>query len=304
MPSGPAVPSTQEVSISDLINVFIRGKWLALLMVGASVCIGGVMSFFLPKQYQTRALLQLATRDGQPIVTSESLIAVFETDAVVREIAESLHTSENEARKRFSIESRGGKDFVEIRGRGTTPEAAKAVVELVDGKVLERLQIAYQPARDFLEKEITTLTDERDSVKSRVARLESTEKSLSEDVKSYRAKLAKYSNAESEAETRLVDTYTRLLADARGQLELIVQQLVDAKRRFATLDEEIQRKRISPVYTLQPPKVEVAAVLPGGPSFIPPRFIQNVIYSLVLGMFLAIVVTLVREYHVVRPRRG
>ncbi|MBI2483234.1 hypothetical protein HYV74_03605 [Candidatus Uhrbacteria bacterium] len=303
MTPGPARPTTQEMSIADFVDLLWRGKRTALLVMGVTLSVGIVLSYLTPAQYQTRALLQLATREGQPIVSSENIIAVFETDAMVREIAESLHSSEQEARDRFTIASKGGKSFVEIRGRGTSPDDAKRTVELVSGMVLERLRTEYQPARDFLEKEIATITEERDSVKNKMARLETTEKNLNADVNTYRAKLKQYSGATSEAETRLVDTYTRLMSDARGQLESIVQQLADAKRRYAFLDEEIERKRIDPVYSLQPPEVEVAAVLPGSSRFIPPHLIPNIIYSGVLGAFLAVTWILVREFHFMRPRR-
>ena len=302
MDTNTATSNTQASNITDMVGLFVENKLRIFLIVGGVVLLGIATSFLLPKQYHASEFLRLATVDGHPVQSVDSIATYFGTDIVLRQIASELHLSPSEVRDHLLLKSRNGGGSIEIRGEGSTPEEAMALTQSVGRKVLARLQDAYQPARNVFEKEISTLSEEQSRAQRESSRLEKVGERLLPEVKFYQSEIAKRADAQSEAQGRIVESYIRILADTKLRQDETTLAIESVKQHAVVLEEKMQRKQSSLAYSLMPPIIEAEAVVPEA-SVIPPHFIQNIIYSAVLGVFLAIVWILVREYHIVRVRK-
>lgn len=302
MQPNTAASNTQESNITDMVGLFVRNKWRGFLIVCGVILLGVAMSFLLPKQYQTSELLRLAAIDNHPVESVESIVTFFGTDVALREIASESHLALPEVRDRFVLKGLNEGGSMKIEGYGPTPEEAMAMTQLVSRKILARSQDTYQPARDVFEKEMATLSEEQGGIREEVVRLEKVGERLSAEIRFYQSEIAKRADAQSEAQGRIVETYIRLLADAKLQQDGIAQAITSAKQRSVVLAETMQRKQSTLNYSLRPPILEAESIMPNA-SIIPQHLTQNIIYSTVLGVFLAIVWILVQEYHIVRSRK-
>ena len=120
---------------------------------------------------------------------------------------------------------------------------------------------------------------------------------LQTDIVSYQLEITKRGDAQSEAQGLIVGTYIKLLADTKETQDKVASELTDLKQVLILLEGNIQQKKSAFAYSSRPLGIEISALTPKK-SHIPSNIIQNIIYSTVLGAFLAIAWIFIRTFHI------
>lgn len=288
---------SQEINITHIISAISNKKREGILVFCIVCFVGIALTFILPRTYQTTEILRIGIVDGNQIETADALKILFQSEAKLNEIADELGLPLVRVEKSFSIESKAEGVFVVIKGRGASPEEAMKITKLVSTKILKQEEQLYKPAQEKFEIEITTLEQDKKSTEQKIAQLEKTIESLQADIAFYQREIAKRVDAQSEDQGRIAATYIKLLAETKKIQDGTANELTDLKQYIFHLEENIQQKKFTYAYLSGPPGIEISALMPKK-SFIPVNIVQNIIYSTVLGIFLAIVWVFIRTFHI------
>jgi len=85
---------------------------------------------------------------------------------------------------------------------------------------------------------------------------------LNADVLKYEAEIEKRTDAYTEGQGRIAESYINLLAGVKNQRESKEAQLLNLEQKLITLDQSIQAKGYEKVYETKPTEVEVPAIPP------------------------------------------
>jgi capsular polysaccharide biosynthesis protein len=287
----------QEINITHIISAISNKKREGILVFCIVCFVGIVLTFILPRTYQTTEILRLAMIDGNQIETVDALKMLFQSETKFNEIADELGLPLVRVKKSFSVESKAGGVFIAIKGRGTSPEEAIRITKLISTKILEREEQLYKPIQEKFDSEMVTLEKDKKSTEQKIAQLEKTREGLQADIAFYQREIAKRVDAQSEGQGRIAETYIKLLSETKRIRDETANELVNFKQHLFVLEENIKQKKFTYVYLSGPSGIEISALMPEK-SFIPPNIVQNIIYSAVLGVFLAIVWVFIRTFHI------
>ena len=290
---------SQEINISQIISAILNKKREGLLVFFIVVFVGIGLTFVLPRTYQATEILQLAMVDRKQTETVDALKTLFQSETKLNEIADELGLPLALVEKNFSIESKAGGAFVAIKGRGENPEEAMKITKLVSAEILEREEQLYKPVQEKSKSEIITLEENKKSTEQKIAQSEKIIEGLQNDIAFYQREIEKRSEAQSEAQGRIAETYIKLLAETKRSRDVTANELTNLKQQLFVLEENIQQKKFIYSYLSGPARIEISALMPKK-SFIPSNIVQNIIYSVVLGIFLAIVWIFIRTFHIRR----
>ena len=283
---------------TDIIGTLLKKKFEGFLVFFLIIAGGIALSFILPPQYKTTEILRLAQVKNHLLETTKTINGIPQSDTEILQLAEELKTTSGKARKRFTLrDMESNPNFAVIIGRGTTSQEAMQSTQVLSKTILARQQALYQPTRDQFEKEINAIESDKEKTQNGIQRLTSVIARLSDEVKYYQSEIAARSNAQSEAQGRIVETYIKLLSDTKSRKDSITQEIANLQQHLLSLENTKQTQLSRLAYEFTPPSIEVPARMPNE-SATPPDLVKNIIYSCVLGAFLAILWILVRTYHI------
>ncbi|MDD5687470.1 MAG: Wzz/FepE/Etk N-terminal domain-containing protein [Elusimicrobia bacterium] len=261
----------------DFIKIFIDclkiiKKRFRLVVGFTAVCavIAIIYSFtFLPVTYESTAIIEPAKINNVAVETVQIAEFFFKNplNPYLKEIASELGMKEKEAYAlsfRFKIMDKLG--YMQIIGKGSTPEEAKKLTDILISMILKRQEKLAKNALEISENEMTNLKEQFLSVK---AELEKIDKTL----------------------------YQKESASTQGQgyvFQGLIQLKENALKRQLDLEARIKSKEMDMKYFTKTASVVAEPTLPilkSGPS----KLITAINYTF-SGLFLALVLAFIIEF--------
>ncbi len=169
----------ENTELIDYLGVMWKWKLLIILIAVVCAITSGVVSFVLPKVYQSSAILEVGRIPGYrgasreqvgPIEDIESVSEVLESDEMLSEIREkfNLQTTLGGIRTRLDVEPILGKyigsrlqaRLIKITFEGRDPQLTVDVLNTLSNSLIKQHLQEYQASIESLDQEINNSQDE------------------------------------------------------------------------------------------------------------------------------------------------
>jgi len=259
----------KEVDLRDYI-IMIKKRWKIILIIFLVFTItSGVVSFLLPKTYESIAMVQIGRTRDKLLEEPSTVMEIFKTRPVLEKVAKELniHTTQEKLGELAStIKMKEKSGLLEIKGRGKTPEEAMRLANGVTVVFLNRHEQIFERARVILEEYLA-------SGKQRLVEME-------KEIEMLEKKIEELKVSDSEAKATV----------ARGYME----SLERSRDRYELLQVELREKKMEESYGTVSTELVVPAAIPEKP--IGPKKKQNVLIAGILGLFIGFVCAAIVEY--------
>ncbi len=259
----------KEVDLRDYINM-VRKRWKIILIIFLVFTItSGVVSFLLPKIYQSMAMVQIGRTRDKLLEEPSTIIEIFGTTPILEKIAEELNvpaTQEKLGELASNVKMKERSGLLHIRGRGKTPEEAMRLVEGVTKVLLKRHELIFERAKVILEEYLA-------SGKERLMEIE-------KEIEMFQKKIEELRVTDSEAKATV----------ARGYME----SLERSRDRYELLQVELREKKMEESYGTVSTELVVPPAISERP--IAPKKKQNILIAGILGLLVGFVSAAVVEY--------
>ncbi len=295
-----------EIDLRDYINVLLKRKWQVAIIFGVAVVIAGIISFSMPLTFEASNLVEIGSIKKIQLQNTNDIKSVFKRETVLQQIRTKLQepleltdgTTTGAIFEMFDIEegdSNGNQSvFIEISGKAQTPEKAVEVVRAVTDILLTYHGNIFVGAEKTFNIEMETIVKNKEKTQKDIIKTTNDVLRLNADVLKYEAEIEKRTDAYTEGQGRIAESYINLLAGVKNQRESKEAQLLNLEQKLITLDQSIQAKEYEKVYETKPTEVEVPAIPPE--TRIAPNRKQNVIIAGILGIFVGILYAFAAEY--------
>ncbi len=259
----------KEVDLRDYINM-VKKRWKIILLIFlVSTITSAVVSFLLPKTYESLAMVRIGEMRDRPLEDPSTVIEIFKTKPLLEKVAEELnipqaHERLEELVSKIKMRERSG--LLEIKGKGETPEETLKLVNAVTAALLKRHEQIFEQAKRILEEYLA-------SGNERLAEIEKEIEMLQKKIDQLRA-----TNSEATATV------------ARGYME----SLERSRDRYEQLQVELRQKKMEESYGTVSTELVVAPTTPENP--IGPKKKQNIVIAGILGLFVGFVSAALVEY--------
>jgi len=259
----------KEVDLRDYINM-VKKRWKIILIIFlVSTITSGVVSFLLPKTYESRAMVKIGRMRNSLLEEPSTVIEIFKTKPILEKVAEELNvpTTQEKLRELASkIKMKEKSRLLEIKGRGGTPEAAMGLVNGVTAVLLRRHEQIFERVKVILEEYLA-------SGKERLAEMDKEIEMLQKKIE----------------ELRVIDSEAKATV-ARGYME----SLERSRDRYELLQVELREKKMEESYGTVSTELVIPPRIPEYP--IAPKKKMNVLIAGILGLFVGLICAAIVEY--------
>ncbi len=266
------------------------------------IIIAVVVSLLITPTFESEALIQIGTYQNNPIESTNDLNAVMYSEPILEQLNKILGlnsvpailTGVFDITQKKSDEKDGVSNYLQIKGRGETPEKAKTVVVAVRELIIARHNKLFDEALNKFNLEVELIKRDQQLTETTVKQKELALARTEKDINYYEGEIQKRADADSEGQGRIVESYINLLATAKTQKETRVIEIENLKQELENFDFKFQEKAFERKYQTKPTTVEISASLPQ--TKIAPDRRKNVIISAVLAAFLAVLYAFAAEF--------
>ena len=293
-----------EIDLMDYIRVIWKRKIGIIAVFIIAVLAAGLMSkFVLPEVYETSSLVEIAKIKGENLENPADIIATFKQRAILLEIAEKVGWDKEKETDKAKIRGLGNNlklekgekgNFLKIKAKANTPEEAQKIVSAVNEILISRHKKRFTEAERLVEAEIETIKQDKEKTKKDIEKIQQSLGRISRDIAIYEKEIAKRGNIKSEGQGRIVESYIKLLAQAKDQKEAKEAQILALEQKLVGLEQSIQQKEYEKAYETTMTRVVVPPLLPERP--VEPRTMVNVAIAGILGLFIGILWAFGAEY--------
>jgi len=259
----------KEVDLRDYINM-LKKRWKIILIIFLVFTItSGVVSFLLPKTYESVAMVQIGRTRDKLLEEPFTVMEIFKRKPILEEVAKELNvltTQEKLGQLASKIKMKEKSGLLEIRGRGETPEEAVKLVNGVTAVLLQRHEQIFERAKVILEEYLA-------SGKKRLFEIE-------KEINMLQKKIDELVAANSDAKAML----------ARGYMD----SLEKGRDRYERLQVELREKKMEESYGTVSTELVIPSTTPESP--IAPKKKQNVLIAGILGLFVGLICAATVEY--------
>jgi len=259
----------KEVDLRDYLRM-IKKRWKIILIIFlVSTITSGVVSFLLPKTYESIAMVKIGRMRNNLLEEPSTVMEIFKTKPILEKVAEELNvpvTQEKSGELASKIKMKEKSGLLEIRGKGGTPEAAMGLVNGVTAVLLQRHEQIFARAKVILEEYLA-------SGKERLVEIK-------KEIEMLRKKIDELEDTNSEAKATV----------ARGYME----SLERSRDRYEQLQVELREKKMEESYGTVGTELVIPPAISERP--IGPKKKQNVLIAGILGLFVGFVCAAIVEY--------
>jgi len=257
----------EEIDLRDYINVILKRKWGILAIFLVAVIITTVISFLMPKTYQSSALLEIGKIRGNYIETPQDQISFLGQPATLQTLSKKLDMPEQQLPLlKKSIKTNVSGKFLEISAQANQSLKAKSIVDATTDLLIERHQSILEKEKNISQQEIQKIKDN----------IQETENLIIETTKETdRLKYPK-----TVAEGLLAQSYVTTLNEVKDNLEKLKSDLLNKERElnYGFSESHIVAPAIEPIKPVAPNKK------------------QNVAIAGILGLFIGILWAFAAEF--------
>jgi len=272
----------EEIDLREYLKV-IRKRWKTITAVFLLITLSAsVIMLLTGGTYETEALLEIGRIKGTsletvPLESIPALETLFKSpgNPYLKEIAEKMRIPLEESFKlsrKFEIKEKGG--FLQIIGRGDSPENAKRFVDIISEVVMERHKKLLEEGKKSVEAELSDIQAQLDSATKEIKEL-----------------------------NRKIEEKEKVEIFAHG----LIQARDSALNRYSNIFSQLREKQSGFVYYTKATKIVSEA---GKPQFpVSPKKRQNVLIAGFLGLIFGAFLAFFQEYlsketHLPADRQG
>lgn len=259
----------KEVDLRDYLRM-IKKRWKIILIIFlVSTITSGVVSFRLPKTYESVAMVRIGRMRDNLLEEPSTIIEIFKTEPMLEKVAEeaNIHLSREKLQELASkIKIKEKSELLEIKGKGKTPEEAVKLVNGVTAVLLKRHEQIFERAKMILQEYLA-------SGKERLVEIK-------KEIEMFQKKIEELETTDSEARAMV----------ARGYME----SLERSRDRYEQLQVELREKKMEESYGTVSTELVIPPRTPEKP--IGPKKKQNVLIAGILGLFVGFISVAVIEY--------
>ncbi len=217
-----------EIDLRDYINIILKRKIGIIAVFLVAIIVAGVVSVFLPKTFESTAIIKIGKVQEKILETVDEINAVFSSETTLNEINQKLELLPEEkiTSKNFKTSLIGKSNLLEIKGFAETPEKALAVVNAVGEILLERHQKLFTSVQENFDAEIAR---------------------LNHDIAQYETEINSRLNTQSEAQGLITQSYINLLSKTKEQ-----KVLKEYKKIYQTIPSTIEIPSVLPKSKVSP----------------------------------------------------
>lgn len=292
---------------TDFFDYFIilwKRKWGMLTIFIIIIALAIVVNLLMTPTFESNALIKIGTYQNNSIETLADLNVILSSEPTLKKLNDDLELDLIDIQsivrkfdvkqKKISNEKTGISNYFEIKGRSDSPEKAQAITDAVKDLILIRHTKLFKEAQEKFDMEVELINREQQATKTLIKQKEEELARLETDIKNFQTEIAKRADAQSEGQGRIVESYIKLLAEAKKQKEQTLVQLEGLKQKLTNFDVKFQEKEFEKKYQTKPTTVSAEPNLPQ--TKIAPERKKNVEIAAVLAIFLAILYAFVAEF--------
>ena len=259
----------KEVDLRDYINM-VKKRWKIILIIFlVSTITSGVVSFLLPKTYESIAMVKIGRMRNKLLEEPSTTIEIFKTKAMLEKVTEELNIPFTQGKtgelvSKIKMKEKSG--LLEIKGKGETPEEALKLVNGVTAVLMKRHEQIFERAKVIFEEYLA-------SGKKRLFEID-------EEINMLQKKIDELVAANSDAKAML----------ARGYMD----SLEKSRDRYEQLQVELREKKMEESYGTVSTELVIPSTTPESP--IAPKKKQNVLIAGILGLFVGLICAATVEY--------
>jgi|GEM_PF-2319430 len=322
----------ENTELIDYLGVIWKWKLLIILITVVCAITSGVVSFVLPKIYQSSAILEVgrvpryrgASREQiEPIEDIESVSEVLESDEILSKIREkfNLPATLGGIRAKLDVEPILGKyigsrlqaRLIKITFEDQDPQSTVDVLNTLSDSLMEQHLKEYQASIKSLDQEIDNSQEKIKIISHEIDLQNSYQKVVREQIKVAEKAIAETRKELSELSLKNISPLEVLflrstLRDQEGRIAGFHRELKDVELSIKERQEDVQDLRDKIVYleymraVSENTKVRDKAIKPDTP--IRPKKKLNAIIGGVVGLVAAIILAFFFEYlQTVRVRK-
>ncbi|PIU83065.1 MAG: hypothetical protein COS68_06020, partial [Elusimicrobia bacterium CG06_land_8_20_14_3_00_38_11] len=161
----------QEIDLRDYLRVLKKRFGLVVWITIGCAVISVLIALILPSVYESSAIIEPAKINNVSVETSAVGELLFKNplNPYLKDIAKQMGLKEKEAYylpKRFEMLDKLG--YIQIRGKGNTPEEAKKLVDVIVSLILKRHEKLVGNALKISDDEMSNLKAQLLNVKSEI----------------------------------------------------------------------------------------------------------------------------------------
>jgi len=253
-----------EIDLGSYARIIWKRKKAISSIVILAIIIALIVSFSLPKVYQSSSIVKLGQLQGGIIEAPSTTIEIFKQPTILKELAQKLDISSLSIASKFKIIDRGG--ILEINGFDDTPTSAQKTANVISDAVLKRYENIFKDIQ-------TTQQLEIDALKNIIT-------DLDKEIEPLEKQILTQGKTVSEAQARIVVALISSLENKKIQQKSYQKDLIKK-----------QQELISQTFAS---RIEVSSSLPVSP--IKPNKRLILILGAVIGLFAAILYAFLAEY--------
>jgi len=258
----------EEIDLRGYLKVLKkRWKLVVQITIGCAV-ISTVISLFLPKVYQTSAIIESAKIMKTPIETAATTELLFKNpNPYLKKIAREMSLAkkkEYELARNFKIVD--NLNYLSVSAKGNSPEEAKKLSDLLCSMILKR-------HADLMDDALKISEDEINNIKEQLS-------SLTKEVEEADKKLLQKENVSTSGQGYV--------------FQGLIQSKENALKRQGELDERLRERNMELKYYTKSAVLIAEASLPVQPTA--PKMTKIVFLSTFIGLMLSIIFVFIIEY--------
>ena len=256
-----------EIDLGAYARIIWKRKKAISSIVILAIIIALIVSFSLPKVYQSSLIIKPGQLQGKIIEAPSTTIEIFKQPTTLKKLAQELDIpsiSKESIKNKFKIIDKGA--ILEIDGLGNTPTSAQKVANIVGNAILKRYENIFKDIQTTQQLEVDDLKNMIDN--------------LDEEIKPLEKRILTQEKTSSEAQARITVALISSLESKKEQQKSYQRDLIKKQQELASQTFASRE--------------EVASDLPASP--IKPKKRPILIYGVIMGLFAAIFYAFLAEY--------
>lgn len=296
-------PVIHEAELTDIVSALFKRKREAAVVFFAVILVGSALYFILPKRFETEEILNIAATGGSYVESPEALRTIMNTVPVLEEIAALAGKDPRTIQNHFLIKGKTGDSFIIVRGWGKSPEESLRITKAVTKRIMQREVDLYRISRLQLGSKGFILNAESEKITKEIADRETRNVRLESEELFYQAEIARRTDAQTDAQGRIAETYIKLLFDARIERDRMIDEIKQFRQRQTVIEEERKLNELILSSQHGAPSIVVETNI-GAVKSVGIDGIQFMIYLAVFGACVSGCWIFMREYHVDRAHKN
>ena len=254
----------QEVDLRDYIKVIIKRKRLILTVFFVAVITTAIVSFIMPKTYETTVTIENGYIGEETIIKKEDVREIIFSQEILEVAIEEtgINIDVSKLRRKLEVEDLKGTSFFKVKVRDSDPVQAKQIAEAISEAYLAIGQRRYRKRVNLINERLKELAIQIETAEGNII---STTNLMKETI--FQEEISK---SETMIKTALLQS---ILQDQRARLSSLIKEKSNLELLLISCREfKIISPPLVPESPIKPKKEAIVAI--------------SGVLSLVLGVFL------------------